>query len=221
MKKLFLATVIAVILMVIAACGNETLAENVNSLNDNEVEIDGDSEDVETIWVMADYPHYDSISHLAYYATDVVRVEILDERVEWLNTWIEAPPPEIYPYDLYTIYRIKVLDVFQGDAEIGDILEVRQIGGEYDGLRVINEDEVPLAIGDDLVLFLRASYIENFPSLLLNPYQSAYYYTSEGEYFVVNEDLESVNPENDLVLTTDDLMEILEYDSIEYEHEYD
>ena len=66
----------------------------------------------------------------------------------------------------------------------------------------------PLEVGDDLVLFLRASIIENLPSFLLSPSQSAYYFTAE------NEALESVNPENDLVLTIEDLSQILEYDSI-------
>ena len=216
MKKIFLTTVIAVFLLVIGACVNETSVDNIaiSNSNDNKAELGifDDSDEVETIWVMGDYPHYNSISDLASYATDVVRVEVLNERVEWLNTWLEPPPPEIHPYNLYTIHRIRVLEVFQGDAEIGDILEVRQIGGQQDGLRVINEDEVPLAIGDDLVLFLRASYIENFPSVLLNPYQSAYYSPSENALIDIDEDLESVNPDNDLVLTTEDLIQIAEDD---------
>ena len=204
--------------------GYEEVADEVDENGYEEV-IDADEEDdeevvdeveengyytldeIETIWVMSSYPHYGSISHLASYATDVVRVEVLDERVDWLNAWLE-PPQGIDPYELYTVHRIRVLDVFQGDAAIGDILEVRQIGGEQDDLRVINEDKVPLEVGDDLVLFLRASLIENLPSILLNPNQSAYYFTAE------NEALESVNPENDLVLTMEDLSQILEYDSI-------
>ena len=208
MKKFFLMIAAAIVLS-LTACGSNNTGHN---LHDYEVGIYDDSGEVETMWVMADYPHYESIAHLASYATDVIRVEILDERAEWLNTWLEAPPPEIDPYNLYTVYRIKVLEVFQGDAAAGDILEVRQLGGQKDGLRVINKDEVPLVVGDDLVLFLRASYIENFPSVLLNPYQSAYRFPVANEDIMTiraNETLESVHLENDLTLTVEDLVQIL------------
>ncbi|MCL2558864.1 MAG: hypothetical protein FWE07_00130 [Turicibacter sp.] len=228
MKKIFLTTAIITTLLGLSACGSQALSNNAeNNFVAQVTNADNDLDEVETVWIMADYPHYDSITHLASYATDVVRVEVLDERVEWLNTWLAPPPSEIDPYNLYTIYRIRVLEVFQGDATVGDILEVRQMGGETDSLRVINTDEVSLAVGDDLVLFLRASYIENFPAVLLNPYQGAYHFASisasegiasiEAEELAnidVHESLESVNPENDLVLTIEDLIQILEDDDV-------
>jgi len=146
---------------------------------------------------------YDSIEDLATDATDVVRAEVLDERVEKLNTFLEEPPPEIDPYMLYTVYRIKVLEAYQGKAAAGDIMEVRQLGGQLDDELVVSLDFVPIAPGDDLVFFLRESYIENYPSVLVNAHQSTYKYAETGE-------MESVVSENDLVLTPEVLEQISE-----------
>ena len=84
--------------------------------------------------VSASYPHYDSIDHLSEHATDIVRVEVLDERVQRLNTWLEAPPAGIDPYEIYTVYRIRVVEAFQGNVSPGDIMEVRQMGGQHGGV---------------------------------------------------------------------------------------
>jgi len=172
------------------------------------------------IFFMADYPHYNSIEHLASHATEVVRVEVLDERIEMINSW-SSPTNELEDtgggttetYDMFTVYRIKVLEVFQGDVSIGDILEVRQMGGQSDDLIVINLDRTPLVVGDDLVLFILSFDIEDLPSVLLNPRQSAYRFTPTNEdarVRNVNDTLESLYAENDLVLTLSDLALIVE-----------
>jgi len=115
-----------------------------------------------------DWPHYRSFQDLASAATDVVRVEVLDEREDWFNPFLNPLPPEIDPYRLYTVYRLRVLDVFQGDAQVGDVIEVRlRVGAVVYG-------DLSIAIGDDLVLFLYASVIEGNPAFLVNPTQGAY-----------------------------------------------
>jgi len=162
-------------------------------------------EETETMLVSGDYPHYNSITQLSSIATDVVRVEVLSERVERLNTWLETPPSGVNPYALYTVYQIKVLETFQGNATPGDILEVRQIGGQQGNEVIINTSKTPITVGDDLVLFLRASYIDNYPSVLLNPYQSAYHFAPTRAR---NAAFESVHYGNDLTLTLEDLEEI-------------
>ena len=158
------------------------------------------SEGMETMQLEAVYPHYDSIPHLASAATDIVRARILDERVERLNTWLEAPPPGVDPYDIYTVYRIKVLEVYQGGAAAGDVLELRQQGGKIGNEMVTDDDYVSIGAGDDLVLFLRESYKANLPFVYLNSQQSI--------YRVKNGTLKSVNPGNDLTLSFETLRQI-------------
>jgi len=157
------------------------------------------SRGLEVMQIAADYPHYESIALLASRATDIVRAIVLDERVERLNTMLDVPPPEIDPYKIYTIYRIQVVEVFQGNAIPGGIIEIRQMGGRLDNDSLENLDYVQMEPGNDLVLFLRKSFIANFPSILVNAHQSAYQYQN------TNEALESAHPENNLSLTLEDL----------------
>ena len=137
-----------------------------------------------------DYPHYRSFRALASAATDVVRVEVLDEREEWFNAFLSPPPPEIDPYWLYTVYRLRVLEVFQGDAQVGDIIEVRELAW------AIGSGNLPIAAGDDLVLFLHASLIEGEPAFLLNPTQSAYRFPPLRGAFIM---LQNIHPRSRFV----------------------
>jgi len=160
-----------------------------------------ENEDLEISWISASYFAYDSIEHLASHATDVVRAEILDERVERLNNWLSIPPEGIDPYMIYTVYRARVIESFQGDTTPGEIFEIMQIGGRQDNEWLVNTEEAPIEIGDDMVIFLRASYIESYPFVLLNPFQTLYHFTDD----VI---LESVHIGNNLTLTTNHLERI-------------
>ena len=157
---------------------------------------------MEEIVVMGDYPHYTDINNLASAASDVVRVEVLSERVEKLNVWLETPPAEIDPYMVYTIYTVRVIDSYFGGAAPGDIIEVRQLGGQLDDTLVVNADKTPMAVGDDLVLFLRASAIEDYPHVLVNPQQSAFVFEDTSGA------LDGAHPDNDLTLTIEILEQI-------------
>jgi len=101
------------------------------------------------------------------YRDYVIRIEILDERVEWRNASLPFQDERALLFlgddpgwdhsDRYqpsTIHRVRVLEVFQGEVEVGDILEVGQSGGQIDNVHFMNDAFLPLMPGDDLVLFL-------------------------------------------------------------------
>ena len=153
MKKVILTTIAIIILLLAVGCGTERS------------------------WIMGDWPGYEGVEDLAESATDVVRARVLDERYEWVNTRLGPPDPEseIDPYDLCTIHRVLVLEVFQGDSSPGDIIEVIQLGGELDGEMWHSYDNVGFSIDDDLVFFIRASLREDNPGFwLLSPSQSVF-----------------------------------------------
>lgn len=161
----------------------------------------------------ADWPHYNSITALAAAATRyIVNVEVLDKRVELFNNSLG----DVENYDINTIYRLKVLDVFYGDTQPGEIIEVRQIGGQLGNLTVENRDFVSLVVGDKLVMFLGGISPEELgvthrPAYLINPTQALYRAAPmKGDLIAqeANVTLASVDPDNDLVLTMDDLAQI-------------
>jgi len=123
--------------------------------------------------VAASYPHFDTTGNLATAATDVVFVEVLDERVELINSLIGAAAGA-GNYNLYTVYRVRVLETFQGNAVPGDILEVRQLGGQLGNETIINTERVPLQAGNDVLIFMSESAIAGNPSLFLNQQQSVF-----------------------------------------------
>ena len=121
----------------------------------------------------ADYPYYPEVSNITEAADVIVVGKVLEaEDVQNLN--INTDPQTRNSTDSipYTISKVEVTDVIKGNVEIGDILEVKQLGdfekmpeaflAETDGY--FNKD-------DSELLFL-ASF-ESTPYSPLNPTQGA------------------------------------------------
>ena len=169
------------------------------------------SGEIDTTYIHGDYPSFESIDELFVHATEIVRVEILDERVERQRTSL---PPQtdaekealgeyeyVSSYEIVTIHRLRVLQTFQGDAYAGQIIEVMQLGGRLDNEEVINEDKVQFVLGENLILFMISwRHIDGGPSTLLTPTQAVYHIGEDGEP-------ESL-PGNNLILTMSDLDQI-------------
>jgi len=172
------------------------------------------NDDIEIVYIGALAPHYPSVSLMVYVATDIIRVKVLDERVLRINTIVGADPTDIDDRSfIYTVYRVEILEVFSGELEPGDILDVGELGGQYGNIYYMNRDRAGLEIGDDLVLFIRYSRIENMPAWLLSPIQAVYRFTPVNENAIqrnINDELESLSEYNDLTLTLEDLQRISE-----------
>ncbi|MCL2827762.1 MAG: hypothetical protein FWD99_03405 [Oscillospiraceae bacterium] len=234
MRKLLFAIVIfALFSLVACADSSSTPMDPVNPDNIFGTE-DLAEDEVLTISVHADEIVFDSIEEMLHFVEisgifriEVVRVEILDERTEWHNPALVFQHEEALPYlssyhdpaldDLenfkpYTFHRIQVLEVFKGEVEAGDILEVTQMGGQIDNVRLESTSFVPLSVGDDLVLFLTSPlWIPASPRGIIGSTQAAYRFpASGGELMALSADvaLESVNPTNELTLTIGDLRQI-------------
>lgn len=224
MKKFFLIAVTLVFLLSFAACS--TIMAEYAEIDDSTSPLTGifcvahlNEGEVLTVAIHGFHITHPSVDELASGSTDVVRVEVLDERIEWIN--IALPPEDglvgideelAATYYLHVVYSVRVLEVFQGNAEVGDIVEVMQMGGRLDNVEVINDDMIPFALGDDLVLFLITfDFVEGLPSILSNPVQSVYRYApSIGRAMAANAnaELENVHPDNHLTLTLEDLAQM-------------
>jgi hypothetical protein len=82
---------------------------------------------------------------LATEAHEVVRGEVVDQEVLYDAWWDRV----------YTHTTVRVAEAIGGDVRPGDLIVVRQLGGELDGLETILIGTADFTLGDDVVLFTR------------------------------------------------------------------
>jgi len=102
-----------------------------------------------------------------------------------------------------------VVEAFRGAAVEGEIMEIRQFGGQLGSLEAIYDDRLTFNEGDDLVLFLYDITDRLRPAYLLHSRHSAYYFPPptmrRTDVLGENHVLESVSDQNSLPLTAGDL----------------
>jgi hypothetical protein len=149
-------------------------------------------------------------------ATDVVRGIVVSERIDMISygARIGSDGRPFNVYEIATVKDILIKEVFQGNREVGDVIEVAQFGGTLGSVTLISADFVNLAENEDLVFFLfQPTRLPNQPALLVQPAQAVYRFTPATDAARANNfnaELESVDPWNNLRLTLDDLMQIQE-----------
>jgi hypothetical protein len=177
-----------------------------------------------------DFPVYRDVDALFDRADLVVRVEVLDNGVyEMRNTVTELPDPipedmrehfesgilteDMFTpdYQAHTVYQVRVIETFGGNAREGEIIEVLQRGGVISGTRYTTNAQIPFAEGDDLVLFLIRDSGSGSAGLL-TPWQAVYRFTPENNTAMsaetMNDEsrvLEIVDERNCITLTVGDL----------------
>ncbi|MEV0198928.1 hypothetical protein [Nonomuraea sp. NPDC050691] len=90
-----------------------------------------------------------------------------------------AAPPAESP-TVITVSSVEVLRVRKGPARVGQIIQVKELGGTLDGVTYEQADVTPLKSGVTYMMFLE-TYPDS-PASLLNPEQAKYVVTSAGTY---------------------------------------
>jgi len=168
------------------------------------------------------------IEQLASHVSNVVRAEIIAVRDETVS--IGGDPHHKMPY-IYSFYSLRVIDIFKGDVEIDDIIEISQIR-KRGFTRQMHWPENPqvqveyirlsLEVGDDLILFINPVEASRFRggmtiedvefTWIFDRIQGIYRYTPANIRTAHdNWVFESVNEHNNLTLTEMDLLQILEF----------
>ena len=234
MKKNMLVKIVILLTITVSlsACYN---GDSSITRDDSEL----DKSEFETTFIHADIYIFEDIEDMRDMATHIIRGEVLDHRFEWINTNLsqEALEQILIEYDytdaeieeyiewsdfepimeLMTIYRVRILEVFQGDHDTESVIEVAVVGGEYENQLWILDEAVELEIGGELILFLAAWETEELYSPLSH-IQSIYYIPNEikDEYITEIEDeyfeleLENINEIDPIAITIEDLIEIAE-----------
>ncbi|MCL2047508.1 MAG: hypothetical protein FWG87_02160 [Defluviitaleaceae bacterium] len=201
---------------------HETVAETVTATESEEA-----TEEPTTIF-SADYRWFDSVSDMSSQATDVIRAKLLDVRTQKIDTRIPPRPDDPNGAWNYTVFSLEVIDVFKGNFEVGELVEVKQLQA--------NDNTLTFDFDADMVLFLESySDLVGMPASLLNPVQAAYLFEFEietpfesvgesaeleagestelqgfSENNTTSPSLKSFSEQNNLELTLDDLRKISE-----------
>jgi len=92
-----------------------------------------------------DWYHARSLDELVARSTDIVRVKVLTD--EWYKDGVNG--------SIFTMNPVRVTEVFKGNTQVDDIIDIAQRGGRRGNVMLVLRDRIDLEPGDDLVLFLR------------------------------------------------------------------
>ena len=178
MNKLFRVLSLFLNLVLLSSC------YNMSSYLNHSINID--FAEVETIYLLFDYPVSGSFNEMFDFTTDIVRAEVLDVRTEKINTLVPRELRSTYPstanlddsteyfYEIFSIYNIRILETFKGSTVKDDIVELAITGGKFENLNIVSLSHTHLEVGDDLILFLRESIITENRFFQSSISQSAY-----------------------------------------------
>jgi hypothetical protein len=138
------------------------------------------------------YVEHTTVAELQVDATSIITGEIVDQRSEWINVAGEPANPDDPNQNpnigqdgqqpnslfLYTVYSLRVETVIQGTREVGDTVEIRQLGGKVGDQRAVASGAAELTFGDSYVVFLvdMPDGMAEFP----NPTDSVFPLTDDG-----------------------------------------
>jgi hypothetical protein len=74
----------------------------------------------------------------------------------------------------YTVSKVRVSEVYRGNVSVGDVIEIKQLGGFIDGTEYRSDSEKYLSINEQYLLFLLEYADKGMPYCLLNPTQAQY-----------------------------------------------
>lgn len=126
---------------------------------------------VNTITVNADYKLYADENSLIEDADTIIVGKVIATSNEVFTIVPKEKTMDKEPVNcVYTVSDIEVIKTIKGNCNIGDIVKVKQIGGEYNGKRFIEESTEYLSINTKGVFFLQ-TYDSGVPASTLNPIQ--------------------------------------------------
>ena len=197
------------------------------------------SEDLQMMEISVDAKSFSDLEELTNWAHHLIRGFVIDERVETRNVGVtkeeerELLTRDGYSeeeiefilsvssfeprYQVITIYRVQILEVFQGDLNEGEIIEVGRVGGIYnDNYWFINR-QVTLNPGEEFVIFLWEG-VSTSPFALASTFQGVYQIDNNlldhYDYIVdvtnVDFEFENVGINDPLIVTIEDLIDIVE-----------
>ncbi|MCL2572694.1 MAG: stalk domain-containing protein [Defluviitaleaceae bacterium] len=223
MRKTILLVLIVIFLFAIVACSNiSPIAEEGTEQTPIITEYIADEnplafhDEEEIVFIRpGDRIVFRDIDHVLFMASHVVRAEVLDYRLERISSVLSDRVIEEHEYDRVflwnTVHRLRVTEVFVGNVEIDDVIEVAQEIYCFFNPDFPNPTKVSFAYGDELIFLLNCYEERGFrpqPMSLAVHIHSVYQVPPSGAGLAY--ELESVSTDNNLILTVGRLEQIAE-----------
>lgn len=145
-----------------------------------------------TVQYKAEYRNFENITDMATSADAVFAGKIINKKVEVINIESKEVGDEYRnplkegvkanPDDgnfVYTVYEVKISEVFKGTLEKDNTIEVKILGGEIGKDKYIDTD-VAFSVQEEVIFFVKMFENKNMPCSLINPIQGYYKVVGDG-----------------------------------------
>lgn len=122
----------------------------------------------------ADYPYYSEVEDITIAADAIIVGKVIDaEKVQEMNVNTDPQTRNEVDSIPYTVSKFEAIEIVKGDINVGDIIEVKQLG-DFKNIPEATLEEIDgyFKLGNLELLFL-ASYDDGTPYSTLNPTQGA------------------------------------------------
>lgn len=144
------------------------------------------SQVTDEVFYNAAYPSYATATELGAEADLVIEGTIVSSAVKEIDIATQlssedADDPKLNPGGsvdpapmpiVYTVHQVRVDRVIKGDASVGEVIEVKELGGTLGKTKYVTAEGIVLKGKATYVLFLAT--FDGSPASLLNPVQGAY-----------------------------------------------
>ena len=113
------------------------------------------------------------------YEAGLISREQLDSEIEHNRNHLEDFEPS---YEYVIFYRVEILEIFQGEYEVGDVIELREFMGRDEDWNQSLEHSKRYEVDAELILFLRRSRGLGLGYFAFFPHQAVYEVPAESRY---------------------------------------
>ena len=173
--NLLIPALALIAIVIIALVGNKmqpkdvfiNVSDNTSISNSNNSTLSSPNTGLPQLVSSGSYSYYDNFDEADRRANLIIVGEVVKVN----------EPEEIrvgaYTTDIYTVSEFKVDKVIKGDAAVGDIVKVKQIGGEYKGIERVEGGIDYYKLGERHILFLKSYKYGKYksPCSPINPLQ--------------------------------------------------
>jgi hypothetical protein len=149
----------------------------------------------EEVVYQTSYPVYGTASDLADAASLIIIGSVVSSEVReidiavppsdpddpQLNPALGAPDATVASTFVFTVHQVEIEEVLGGQASVGDVIEVSQLGGQFRGRAYREQGASFLQEGRSYALYL-STYDTGHPASILSPSQAVYVRTQGGGF---------------------------------------